>query len=90
MTIGGGLFDRGIITINEFRELMYYEPIEEGDVRMVSLNYVKADDQSIYQIGSGATEGQQEGDAGQQAHIYRLAIPTVKKGGKTKNEEKIP
>ena len=90
MTIGGGLFDRGIITINEFRELMYYEPIEEGDVRMVSLNYVKADDQSIYQIGSGATEGQQEGDAGQQAHIYRLAIPTAKKGGKTQHEEEIP
>ena len=90
MTIGGGLFDRGIITINEFRELMYYEPIEEGDVRMVSLNYVKADDQSIYQIGSGAAEGQQEGDAGQQAHIYRLAIPTAKKGGKTQHEEEIP
>lgn len=52
MNIGAQLFDRGIIKINEFRELMYYEPIEDGDVRMVSLNYVKADEQSIYQIGS--------------------------------------
>lgn len=51
MSIGGQLYDRGIITINELRELMYYEPIEEGDVRMVSLNYVKADDQSLYQVG---------------------------------------
>ena len=51
--IGAQLFDRGIITINEYRELLYYEPIEDGDVRMVSLNYVKADEQSIYQIGSG-------------------------------------
>lgn len=50
--IGAQLFDRGIITINEYRELLYYEPIEDGDVRMVSLNYVKADEQSIYQIGS--------------------------------------
>ena len=46
-TIGSTLYDRGIITINEYRELMYYEPIEDGDVRMVSLNYVKADDQSL-------------------------------------------
>jgi hypothetical protein len=30
---------------------MYYEPIEDGDVRMISLNYVKADEQSVYQIG---------------------------------------
>ena len=31
---------------------MYYEPIPDGDIRMISLNYVKADDQSQYQIGS--------------------------------------
>ena len=31
--------------------MLYYEPIEDGDVRMVSLNYVKADDQSLYQTG---------------------------------------
>lgn len=49
--IGSVLFDRGIISINEYRELMYYEPIEDGDVRMISLNYVKADEQSVYQIG---------------------------------------
>lgn len=35
-TIGSTLYDRGIITINEYRELMYYEPIEDGDVRMVT------------------------------------------------------
>ena len=39
-------------------------------------------------------EGQQgsgtRSDAGQQAHIYRLAIPTAKKGGKTQHEEEIP
>lgn len=51
MTIGGALYDRGIITINELRELMYYEPIEGGDVRMISLNYVNTDDQSLYQVG---------------------------------------
>ena len=45
------MFDRGAITINEYRELHYYPPIEGGDVRMVSLNYVKATDQSLYQTG---------------------------------------
>ena len=69
-TIGSVLYDRGIITINEFRELLYYEPIEDGDVRMVSLNYVKADDQSLYQTGQkdgNGGNGPPEGDGQQQA-----------------------
>lgn len=56
VSVGSQLFDRGILTINEYRELMYYEPVEGGDVRMVSLNYVKADEQSIYQIGEDAAK----------------------------------
>jgi HK97 family phage portal protein len=66
MTIGGGLYDRGIITINELRELMYYEPIEGGDVRMISLNYVNTDDQSLYQVGKDDSSDQ---DPGQQNKI---------------------
>lgn len=53
--IGGALFDRGASTINELRELLYLPPIEGGDVRMVSLNYVKATDQSLYQTGQDET-----------------------------------
>ncbi len=49
--IAGYMLDRGAMTINEYRELMYYGPVEGGDVRLVSLNYVKADDQSLYQVG---------------------------------------
>lgn len=63
VTLGAQLFDRGIITINEYREMMYFEPIEDGNVRMVSLNYVKADDQSIYQIGKDNDSGQQGGES---------------------------
>ena len=78
-TLGGQLFDRGIITINEYREMMYFEPIEDGDVRMVSLNYVKADDQSIYQIGQQDT---QTDDNTPDAHLTHRAIavyiPTLK------------
>jgi HK97 family phage portal protein len=66
MTIGGALYDRGIITINELRELMYYEPIEGGDVRMISLNYVNTDDQSLYQVGKDDSSDQ---DPGQQNKI---------------------
>lgn len=92
-TIGSTLYDRGIITINEYRELMYYEPIEDGDVRMVSLNYVKADDQSLYQTGqanggAGPGSGSEEPPAageGQQAataiQILKMFVPVIMKGG---------
>lgn len=64
-TLGSTLYDRGIITINEFRELLYYEPIEDGDVRMVSLNFVKADDQSLYQTGKEGQEAEENNTRGQ-------------------------
>lgn len=86
-TIGSVLYDRGIITINEYRELLYYEPIEDGDVRMVSLNYVKADDQSLYQTGQqGQGSGQPpDGDEGQQAataiQVMKMFVPVTLKGG---------
>lgn len=78
-TLGGQLFDRGVITINEYREMMYFEPIEDGDVRMVSLNYVKADEQSLYQVGKDDTDE----DGGENARINEKAsaflyIPTQK------------
>lgn len=50
--VGGDMFDRGALTVNEYRELMYYGPVDDGDVRMVSLNYVKSGDQSLYQVGA--------------------------------------
>lgn len=46
----------GILTINEQRELLGYEPVEGGDVRQTSLNYVKAQNQDQYQIGKGEKE----------------------------------
>jgi HK97 family phage portal protein len=48
------LFDRGMITINQGLEIMDMPNIgPDGDVRMISLNYVKVTDQSQYQIGEG-------------------------------------
>ena len=43
--------ETGLFTINEQRELFGYAPIEGGDERQVSLNYVKGTDQSKYQTG---------------------------------------
>lgn len=53
--IAKDLFDRGIITINEYREFMYLPQTEDGDVRMISLNYVKVDEQTEYQIGKSSS-----------------------------------
>ena len=66
------MFDRGIITVNEYRELMYLPQIDGGDVRQVSLNYVKTDDQTLYQTGK-EDNGQQatapQQDDGRRAEI---------------------
>lgn len=81
-TIGKDLFDRGAITINQYLELMYYPPIEGGDVRMISLNYVKVDDQTAYQTGqSGGNDpppDDGEGDPGKSTSKY---IKMLLKGG---------
>lgn len=47
----------GCISINEVREMFGYAGVEGGDERQVSLNYVNANDQSLYQTGKDSTEG---------------------------------
>ena len=55
--------EAGELTPNERRELIGYPPIEGGDERQVSLNFVKAKDQSKYQTGEKeAEDGQSELD----------------------------
>ena len=73
-TIGGNMFDRGAMTINEYRALMYYGPVDDGDVRMVSLNYVKAGDQSLYQVGQGSGSNDPPPDPGTQQDKQRRAM----------------
>lgn len=55
----------GLLTINEQRELLGYNPIEGGDVRQVSLNYVNADQQSQYQVGKTEEKPKGDEDGGQ-------------------------
>jgi len=40
-----------LLTINEAREIFNLAPVEDGDKRLVSLNYVQADKQNLYQLG---------------------------------------
>lgn len=91
MTIGSQLYDRGIITINELRELMYYEPIDGGDVRMISLNYVNTDDQSLYQVGTDDS-GEQEQNQDPENRIKQRAavryINTTRKGVRENADQK--
>lgn len=52
--------EAGELTTNERRELLGFPPVADGDVRQVSLNYVKATDQGKYQVGDQG--GDQGGD----------------------------
>lgn len=52
--------DRGALTVNEYRSLIGYPPVEDGDVRLVSLNYVRADKQNEYQVGEKAANTPKE------------------------------
>lgn len=62
-SIGQTLFDRGVITINEYRELLYMPQIEDGDVRQISLNYVNTNNQSLYQVGRNEDGGADKSEA---------------------------
>ncbi len=57
----------GLLTKNQYLELLGYPPAEDGDVAYVSLNYVKSTDMSKYQVGEedppnegGSEDGSEE------------------------------
>ena len=52
----------GCITINEVREMFGYAGVEGGDKRQISLNYVNADDQSLYQTGKNGDSSSDDND----------------------------
>lgn len=77
------LFDRGIITINEYREFMYLPQTEDGDVRMISLNYVKVDEQTEYQIGKANGDKPPDGKDPDAAAAISLIKFKLKEGEDT-------
>jgi len=54
--------ETGDLTTNERRELMGYPPVEDGDERQVSLNYVQSRQQNEYQTGQPSA-ARQEGES---------------------------
>lgn len=77
------LFDRGIITINEYREFMYLPQTEDGDVRMISLNYVKVDEQTEYQIGKSSGDKPPDGTDPDAVAAISLIKSKLKEGEDT-------
>lgn len=53
----------GLLTKNQYLELLGYPPTEDGDVSYVSLNYIKSTDMSRYQVGQDSEDagGAQDG-----------------------------
>lgn len=51
------LMPLGLLTINEGREVFNMSPVEGGEKRLISLNYVDADQQNNYQVG-GESNGE--------------------------------
>ena len=56
------LMDRGLLSQNEGREIFNLSPIEGGDKRLVSLNFVDADKANQYQLGEKGDDD--DGEAG--------------------------
>ena len=51
----------GIMSLNESRGLLGLEPIEGGDKRLQSLNYVDASKANTYQVGEDNNGGNGNG-----------------------------
>lgn len=51
------LLPMGLLTINEAREIFNLSPLEDGDKRLQSLNYVDQSKANEYQLGSDTNEG---------------------------------
>ena len=70
------LIPTGGLTINEIREIFGYAGIEGGDERLISLNFVKAKDQSLYQTGNDDNSlkgGEKNGENGNENGTTRTS-----------------
>ena len=54
------LMGLGIMSLNESRALLGLEPVENGDKRLQSLNYVDATKANLYQVGDESEEEENE------------------------------
>jgi hypothetical protein len=57
LDVSNGLLDRGIMSINDVREIWNLPPVEGGDVRIIRGEYYNADQK----VSDGMVVGGQEG-----------------------------
>jgi hypothetical protein len=57
LEVSNGLLDRGIMSINDVREIWNLPPVEGGDVRIIRGEYYNADEK----VSDGMVVGGQEG-----------------------------
>jgi hypothetical protein len=57
LDVSNGLLDRGIMSINDVREIWNLPPVEGGDVRIIRGEYYNADEK----VSDGMVVGGQEG-----------------------------
>ena len=83
----------GLMTTNEQRELFGLPPVEGGDERIISLNYIKQSDMSKYQTGQEPEEGpgnaggqEPQGDQGGQEAAAEEGAGDGGKGGEESGE----
>jgi hypothetical protein len=60
LNVSAQLLDRGIISVNDAREIWNLPPVEGGDVRIIRGEYYNADDKVTVQEEEDGNEGNQE------------------------------
>ena len=58
------MLDRGVMSLNEVREIWNLEPVEGGDERIIRGEYYNADDKINEQPEDEPAEGDDDGNAG--------------------------
>lgn len=58
------LFDRGMLSRNEGREIFNMSPVEDGDDYFISLNFAKSQDIEEYQLGKLGGKGEDDNNEG--------------------------
>ena len=59
LKVSAQLVDRGIMSINDAREIWNLPPVEDGDIRILRGEYYNADDKLITMEGGDGNEGNQ-------------------------------
>ena len=60
LNVSSQMLDRGIMTINDVREIWNLPPLENGDVRIIRGEYYEASQKLLSDVQGGDTNGSEE------------------------------